>query len=322
MQNPNLDKRGYEGRLASIHEGFKYVAEGTEGWGLLHSYIGDAHRAQARGIESPRFLWRKASACYKTALQILTPEHFPEHHLTVLEKLIAVLYLLQETDEVKFLQREGSTLIERLQSDPKCSPKRQKILQAKQATFTQISVDLALELRDKIEAFTLAEHGKNTCLRWMLAIDQPPPIIYDQVQSWIPRTTAMLYWHISPNRLTTFVILPNTYEPIVVPAPFNLTPDAPEDRSPALSQIIAWEKWLTQWNDDYQSYTAEKGVTQRDHPWRTRMSDRLCALKDILNISAIEELLLQQSITQLILVPHRDLHCFPLHTFFTLPCTY
>ena len=81
------------------------------------------------------------------------------------------------------------------------------------------------------------------------------------------------------------------------------------------------ETWLKEWNQDYQLYNTRRDEPQRDHPWRIKMNDRLDALGQILNISAIVDLLTPK-ITELILVPHRDLHRFPLHAFFNLPCTY
>ncbi len=235
-----------------------------------------------------------------------------------MQDLISVLYTLGETDEAKALNRDGNDLIRQLLSDPKCSPKRQRSLQSKQSTFDQISVDLAIQARNKIEALKIAEHGKNTCLRWMLNINEPPPVTYHQIQHWLPPATALLYWHLSPSALTTFVILPGHDEPIVVPAPIHESNDRPD----IFNQLITWETWLEEWNKDYQSYSTTKDQTQSDHSWRTCMGDRLTALRKILNIRAIEDLLKKYSLTQLILIPHRDLHRFPLHSFFDLPCTY
>ncbi|GAB4375221.1 MAG: hypothetical protein Kow00121_20660 [Elainellaceae cyanobacterium] len=319
----------YEGRLDSIKQGFKYVTEGTEGWGLLYFYLGNAHRDQARRVESPRSLWRDAETSYKVALEILTSEQFPEHHLNVLQDLIGVLSALRETDEAQTLQRQGSDLLRRLLSDPTRSPKQQRSLLSKQSIFDQVSVDIAAQMGDVIKALQLAEHGKNTCLRWMLEINEPPEITYADIQHWLPPTTALLYWHLSPSTITTFVILPGQDRPQLIPAPISLpTPyaptlqtDEPDQRPTPLKQLLAWENWLKEWNQDYQLYINKENQTQRDYSWRTHMIDRLDAIRQILNISAIEDLL-NPHITQLILVPHRDLHRLPLHTFFNLPCTY
>jgi tetratricopeptide (TPR) repeat protein len=50
-QNPLLNQRGYEGKLASYEEGLKYCHQDThpEGWGELHQAIGNAHYFQGRG---------------------------------------------------------------------------------------------------------------------------------------------------------------------------------------------------------------------------------------------------------------------------------
>lgn len=328
MYSPELEKRGHEGRLASIRQGFKYIERGTEGWGLLHSYLGNAYRDRARRIELPYRFWRKASSSYKTALKTLTPDRFPESHLDVLRNLIGVLFALNEIDEAQTLQRDGSDLLRRLLSDPTCSPKQQQSLLSKQSSFDQISVDLAVQAGDSAAALQLAEHGKNTCLRWMLEIDEPPRITYTDVQQWLPSTTALVYWHLSPNALTTFVILPGHDRPLSISAPILLLTnctsepqtDQTDERPDTVKQLLAWETWLDEWNQDYQSYSSEKNL-QHSHSWRTRMSDRLDTLQQILNISAIQDCL-PPSVTQLVLVPHRDLHRFPVHTFFHLPSTY
>jgi len=329
MQNPTLDQRGYEGRLASLQEGFRYVAQDTEGWALLHYSIGDAHQFQARISVSPRPFWRKAATSYKTALRILTPDRFLEHHLDVRRDLVRVLYALQETDEAQLLQRDGSDLLRRLLCDSKPSSRQQRDLLIQQANFEQISVDLAVQAGDNAKAFELAEHGKNTCLRWMLGLDEVIPVTYTETQRWLPQETAILYWHLSHSTVTTFIILPGQEQPLVVPAPDNLVinhapspEDEPDTRSVILKQLLAWEAWIREWNQDYQSYSSKKDRAQSEHSWRTSLRERLDALRQILNLDAIADLLKDHAITQLILVPHRALHRFPLHAFFPLPCTY
>ncbi|BAZ21135.1 protein prenyltransferase, alpha subunit [Kalymmatonema gypsitolerans NIES-4073] len=73
-QNPSLNQRGYEGRLASYEEGLKYCHQHShpEGWGKLHQYTGKAHYFRGRGDSRPRSYWHKAVNSYNQALTTLT----------------------------------------------------------------------------------------------------------------------------------------------------------------------------------------------------------------------------------------------------------
>ena len=248
MQNLDLDKRGYEGRLASVQEGFSYFPEENYERAFLHIYLGNAHRDQARRSASPRFLWWKAATSYKNALQILTPDRSPLSYLDVLEDLISVLLRLEETDEALALQRDGSDLLMRLLSSTLPRQEEQS-LPFKQLIFDQVSVDVMVQAESPIEALQLAEHGKNTYLQWMLEIDNPPEVTYTEIQEWLPPTTALVYWHLSPSALTTFVILPGydrpktTPPPISISAPYaaTLDTDKPDQRPTTLDLLREWQ---------------------------------------------------------------------------------
>jgi hypothetical protein len=104
----------------------------------------------------------------------------------------------------------------RMLADPKRTERQKRQLALKSAAFAQLSVDLTLQSGDISGALTLAETGKNTCLRWLLGYDELPSVDYSQIQQLLTPTTAAIYWHLSPSALTTFVILPNATAPIVV----------------------------------------------------------------------------------------------------------
>ncbi|NER32143.1 MAG: CHAT domain-containing protein [Symploca sp. SIO1C4] len=100
-----------------------------------------------------------------------------------------------------------------------------------------------------------------------------------------------------------------------------------EQHFASLQQILAWEKWLGQWNQQYQDYGNPKSKKdyhdKKYYPWRSEMEDSLKSLTEILNIPAIAKYLQTYPIDNLILIPHRDLHRFPLHYLFdNFTCTY
>jgi CHAT domain-containing protein len=302
----------YDKAINSCREGLAHVERVVEpkGWANLNDYLGTLYYLQAQ--------WMKAANSFKNALQVFTSEHFPYKYLDSLEMLVECLYRLGVTNEAQILEQDGSDLLRRLLSQLNVSPVRERFLRSKQATFNQLSVDLTVQSGDSVKAMELAEHGKNTFLRWMLGFNEPPFVSYSQIQSWLPSTTAIIYWHLSPIALTTFLILPGHDRPLLISTIDNTESD---ERPVTLKQLTAWETWIDEWNEDYQLYSVQKNSIQSNHPWRDRMIERFKQLQQILNISSIKDQL-PPSITQLILVPHRDLHRLPLHAFFNLPSTY
>ncbi|MEQ9623550.1 tetratricopeptide repeat protein [Coleofasciculus chthonoplastes] len=337
LTNPQLNLRGYEGEIASFQAPLdKTIRRDThpEGWGVLHHQTGRAHYFQGQQSAKPYSFWRKAETSYKTALQTLKPPEFEELHLEVLQDLIRVLLNLGEIEEARELQRRGADLLKRLLADPKRTTPQKQQLALKSALFNQLTVDLAIQSGDISGALTLAETGKNTCLRWFLGYEEVPELDYRQIQRLLTPTTAAIYWHLSPSALTTFVIVPDDLQ--VVLTQRNAEENAEErrgfielndQRSESLQHVLAWEKWLTEWNQRYQAYGSSKekanGTEKKQHPWRLQMVESFQKLRAILNISGIIEHLQNQPIENLILIPHRDLHRFPLHYFFpNYTCTY
>ncbi|NES24536.1 MAG: CHAT domain-containing protein, partial [Symploca sp. SIO3E6] len=433
--NPQLNQRGYEGKLASFQaELDKAICRDThpEGWGFLHHQIGRAHYFRGREDINASSFWRKAEASYKRALQTLNPPEFEELHLEVLQDLIRVLLELRDIEKAQQLQRQGADLLRKMLAAPQRTEYQKQKLALKSAVFDQLTVDLALQSGDILGALTLAERGKNTCLRWLLGREQDfeqdcgdgerdfEQDFWDfrdfqdserdcgdgerdfeqdfrdfrdfqdserdcgdrkrdcerdcgdgerdgyamgslrQLDIVADSNSAAIYWHLSPSTLTTFVILPGASVPIVVES--QIVPDHNEQRSPSLRQFLAWEKWLSKWNEQYQAYGNPKADVPKadvpkadvpkanvgakhlgdmssvqpkisnpnaspsesfNHSWCTQMEGNLAELRTILNIDAIAQYLENHQIEHLILIPHRDLHRLPLHYFFdNFPCTY
>ncbi len=341
--NPQLNWRGYQGALASYQaELDKAIRRDTDpqGWGKLHYAIGKEHYSQGRQNANPSSFWRKAEDSYNTALQALKPPNFEELHLEVLQDLIWVLLDLREIQKAQQLQREGTSLLQRMLDDPNRTQRKKRQLALKFAGFNQLTVDIAIQGGNIAGALTLAETGKNTCLRWLLDIDEIPAIDYAQIQQLLTTTTAAIYWHLSPASLTTFVIFAGASAPILIPSSNNLVEadshalqlglDQSDQRGSSVQQLLAWESWLRDWNQAYGNYASSKDKQRsavvgdkQQHPWRTQMQAKFEHLQQILNIRAIAQELQSQGIQHLILIPHRDLHRFPLHLFFdNLSCSY
>ncbi|MBD3558068.1 CHAT domain-containing protein, partial [Planktothrix sp. FACHB-1355] len=161
-----------------------------------------------------------------------------------------------------------------------------------------------------IEALETAEAGKNACLSWLLYAysDEIASPNYAEIQQLLQPTTAIVYWHLSPAALTTFIIK------------HGETPQTLETRflgeTGFLEQRLdKFEKWVKDWNQQYADYgKGKESETETTSDWRDNLPEKLRQLKEILDIPKIESTL--TGITHLILIPHRDLHRFPLHSLF------
>jgi CHAT domain-containing protein len=115
------------------------------------------------------------------------------------------------------------------------------------------------------------------------------PIQFNQIQNLIDDNTAILEWYITDDRFQAFIITRQSEHPIVWRS-------SPKDRE-------ALRDWASEYLNDY---------SQEKYEWRQQLASRLQRLADVLHL---DEILLHISPTcnQLILIPHRFLHLFPLH---------
>ena len=337
-----LNERGYQGALNSYwvelgetsqDEPKKAICKDThpEGWGELHKAIAQTHYDEGCRQPSPAYYWGQAESHFKRALETLQPPAFEDLYLEVLKKLIQVLLDLGEYQEAQVLQQKGRDFIARWLQDPDRSEAEKQKLGLKLGQFAQLTVDLTIRAKDIPGALQQAEFAKNVCLRWLLGIGEAPEVSFPQMQPLLASGVAAIYWHLSPAAITTFLLLPGADAPILIP-PVESNDSETDKRSPQLQQVLQWENWLSWWNQQYESYGSGKDKTdpaqnltawRRTHPWRTRLSDKLTELGQILNVEAIHQQLQAHTIENLILIPHRDLHRLPLHLFFeAYPCHY
>ncbi|QLE55188.1 tetratricopeptide repeat protein [Nostoc sp. TCL26-01] len=321
--NPDLQQAGYEGKLASYQEGLKHIRPDThpEGWGRLHLAIGNTYYEQGKQNSTSRNYWRKAVSEYNQALLTLTSTDFSQLHIEVLQSLVKALLGLGQTTQAQELHQRGCNLLQQLLSEANRSEESKKQLALKFAGLGQLAVDIAVEYGDLVEAWEIAEQGKNSCLTWLLLEwnTDIPSLNYRSVQKLLNPHTAIIYWHLSPVALHTFIIKDQAPSPILVFTPIqdlgtnNATPLQDLPLPEATRRLIAFENWLENWQQTYQEYRSQiqDQQSKSHHPWRVQMESQLLHLKNILEIETIQQEL--EGITQLILVPHRDLFRLPLH---------
>ncbi|WP_371416770.1 tetratricopeptide repeat protein [Dolichospermum sp. UHCC 0259] len=295
--NPALNLGGYEGKLASYQEGLKHLRPDThpEGWGRLHIAVGNTYYEQGKKATAPRDYWHHAMSEYQFALSTLTPEDFPDLHLEILQLLVKVLVCLGETTAAQELQKWGIELLQQLLTQPTRSDENKKQLVLKFTGLGQLAVDLAVNTGDLVEAWEIAEQGKNNCLQWLIPDlnYQIQSGNYHVIQKLLNPSTAIIYWHISPAALHTFIIKDQAPSPILLLTPIQDIETIPE----GVRRLIEFEQWLADWQ---QSATLSK----------------LLQLQNILNISTIIQEL--EGVETIILIPHRDLYKLPLHSLFNL----
>ena len=292
-----------------------------EGCGELHRKKGRTLYTHGEEQPNPFPDWFKAKDSYEQALKFLSFERFPQRHLQVLQELLQVCSTLGDKSALQRRLEEATQRLEQLIA--KSETKGNKIsLARKFAAFNQMRVDLRLQSNDEnkeIAALELAEQRKNTCLAWLQENWDYKPLqfTYEDMQRLLNPKTAAIYWHISPNAITTFIIKYNQSPVVLSPANFLQNSSQQESNFTHLEQLQSFQSWMEEWKQTYQDYcqgdyTSE---TKETAPWRENIEYMLLnELRDILEINRLREYL--TDVEQLILVPHKELHLLPLDYLF------
>ncbi|MDB9507056.1 tetratricopeptide repeat protein [Microcystis aeruginosa CS-338/01] len=290
-----------EPHIFALREALPHLIQGSPPWGQIYRYLGEAYLEHSRYKENASPYWREAIRHYQIALPILSEKDFPEDHLEILQGLIRAHLSLQEIPEARFYQQQGRHLFTRLRAQKRDKP----AFEAKFSSFSHLEIDLLIEENQPLDAIEQAEFYKNRCLTWILDSWQENATSpdYATIQSLTGPNKAIIYWYLSEDNLTTFIITPEA-DPVIV---------EPEQRRQPARQF---RTWLTEWDKQYRDYASKKETeNKQNHPWRLSLNSRFAQLKRILQIDKILEPL-PVSVDSLILIPHRDLHRFPLHTLF------
>jgi tetratricopeptide (TPR) repeat protein/CHAT domain-containing protein len=322
-ENPQLNRRGLDGKLATYAESIYHVNSETfpEGIGRLYLGLGNAYYERGRHYSFIHDDWSQAIEFYNRALQTLTPETFPELNLEVLQGIVVVLLGFGDVQQAQQFHIAANNLLQTLIAQPHRSYIEKKDLQLRFVGLAQLAVDVAAQSGDLVEALEFAEYSRNICWELMLSgsNQQNSPPRYSTIQKLLNSKTAIAYWFITPCGLRSFVIKYSHPEPILVFTPVFNVEGTNEDPVPeAIERLVLLEDWITEWDLNYQDFsnTTETLENLNHHSWYAGMEQQLANLRDILNICAIEQEL--EGIEQLILIPHRDLCRFPIHTLFQI----
>jgi tetratricopeptide (TPR) repeat protein/CHAT domain-containing protein len=303
--------KGYQAEIDAYNEAFKHIHSDThpEGWGYLQHKIGRTHYQEGKKQSlnyqhDHQDYYGQAIISYKAALTTLTSKQFPKLRLETLIDTAKAHLAQKHPSAARECQTEALTIwLELIDAQP--TPQGKKRLYLEYSYLLRTQVDLSILDGEPIRALETAEFDKNKHLEWFLysqaqqgqaaslllaEIDQMRLNVvglqYPQMRQLLSQQQAIVYWHLSPDNLTTFILHPHQ------PNPQILTNSSQQLRN-----------WL-------KTYDTDKLDTAN---WQE--------LGNILQISEINRHL--DGIEHLILIPHRDLHRLPLHTYWqNLTTTY
>jgi tetratricopeptide (TPR) repeat protein/CHAT domain-containing protein len=303
---------GYQAEIKAYQAAFQHIHSETqpEGWGILQLQIGRTYYDEGNNqllnyrSNNPHLYYGQALTSYHNALITLTREQFPQLRLETLIDTAKAHLAQKNPSAARDCQTEALTLwLELIDAQP--SPQGKKRLYLEYNHLLRTQVDLSILDGDPIRALEIAEFDKNKHLEWFLYAQEQQGqtaslllkeieqlrlnvvgLQYQHMRQLLAPNQAIIYWHLSPDHLTTFILHPRK------PNPQILTNSSQQLRN-----------WL-------KDYDTDKLDTAK-----------LAELSNILQISEINHHL--DGIEHLILIPHRDLHRLPLHTYWqNLTTTY
>ncbi len=319
---------GYQPQINALDRAFNYIQPEIypEGWGFLQNRIGRTHYQEGKDRLfnhrcDPQSYYDYAFISYQKALQIINIPSLAKLRLETLIDIAKVYLAKRNTLAAHQCKTEALDILrDLLNAQPTFEGKKR--LQIEYSSLRQLDVDLFVASGDNIRAIEAAELDKNNRLTWLLSALSEPTISpeYARMQQLLATTspaevTSILYWHLSPDNLTTFILTLADSQPLVW-----------ESNRRAQAQELA--KWIKKWDTQYREYGSKKPVAaqpsgnsevaqsrKEDLSWHKNLPDVLARLRQILEIDRICAQL-PATLTHLILIPHGDLHRFPLHTFF------
>lgn len=315
-----LYEQNYKAALDQWDQGIEALESQNKdpyGRGKLYYRKGQTQYHEGRRQPNPFPEWVMARNSYLKALEYITQNEFPEDHLEILQAFLRVCYHLDGPFASQQILQQGTEILVRMLQNPSLTQTQKIALESRFAGFKQLQVDMLVQ-QDPAQALELAEAYKNRQLG-RLRNDWTHQPTYAQIQTLLTPNTAIIYWHLSPAALTTFVLRQNQ-PPQILQSTLQMLDQVqnPElrDYPPATYQLRRLEEWIRQWGQSYQQYQDFESENAQFLPWRKNMEPMLyIQLRKILEINRLGQEYLQD-VDQLILIPHRDLHFLPLHAVF------
>jgi CHAT domain-containing protein len=269
-------------------------------------------------------LWSDAIAGYDAAIQAVeqscewasseaTRQELRQNDIDVYTKIVqACVNANQIENAIEYIERSKARTLVELLANRHLSPKGdvppallnqlqqlKRELPAKRqllATAQTLNSDAAQPLRQEVSEL---QSQLQQVLEEIQHIDPSyqltqfvRPISFTEIRDLLDERTAILLWYITSERFFTFVI---THQ-----SPPYVWQSSADD-------LAELEQWRENYLNDYNGIKREKNPQ-----WQTQLPSRLEQLSAILHL---EEILthVPEQCKQLILIPHRYLHLFPVH---------
>ncbi|MGB0562839.1 MAG: tetratricopeptide repeat protein [Spirulinaceae cyanobacterium] len=276
----------------------------------LYRYLGLACVQQAPQSPDPSARLKAAIAHYQSALDALQDVTGLEHdYLHLLEQLIVLYTRLGNPLGSQNYLKIALLILNQLLLAATTGAQKLQLLNQFQGLY-QLKVDQLAQSPKPLhhaQALELAEERNSLRLQAHLDPDwngQPSPTLtYAQMQGLVDAQTAIVYWHLSPVSITVFVVLSD--RPLIV-----ITSNY--EQRLALQQT--WSQW--QANSDSADISSRSSEAQRQ--WREQLSGILANLVNQLGLEPILSRL-PETVTRLILVPHKLLVALPIAAVFNAP---
>jgi tetratricopeptide (TPR) repeat protein len=330
LQHQMGRSRYFRGQLATGSNGTT-----TDEWGQRHN---------------ARYFYGQAVNSYQEALTVITAESsdlsFPlrqksteniELHLEIVADLINVLLELGRNQEAREYHQQGFNILRGLINQVWAQQKyhetalpqplleegglRVKRLQLKHILYYRFAFDFAAqaaaqaatENQDWSNALVAAELDKNIPLTWLLShlpdLEEISPS-FAEIQTLVDRSTALVYWYYSSHSFVIFILTENKLTALPLPA----------SSLKQLEQLISsWQRYYQNNSNDppKTSETPENNNNKNNNNSWQKLPDYVQGIANVLQIPQITQTLGQISqISQLILIPHRELHRLPLEAAF------
>jgi tetratricopeptide (TPR) repeat protein len=266
----------YPAETNAYYEAFQYIKPDIDpyGWSILKNKIGFTHYEEGKKQMfkyqgDPQHYYNLALTNYKEALQTIR-EEFPKLRLDTLIDTAKVSLAQDNKDAAHQYKTEAFHILrDLLNAQP---PEGKKRLQIEYHSLRQLDVDLFIASGDNINALVAAEQEKNNRLTWLLSALAETTISpsYDKMRQLLGiksvstklnirgldraitlplsknSSTGIVYWHLSPDNLTTFILTANDSQPLVWES----------DRRQQAQQLA---KWIKEWDTQYRDYGSKNG---------------------------------------------------------------
>lgn len=250
-----LHTQGVEAGIAIWNQGIQSLwcdaDEYALGCGSLHQRKGDIQAQQAWQQPSPEGMWKAAKLSYLKALDLLDFPTFPHQHLTIWQSLLQVRFHLQETASIHAMLLEGAIKLQTLKQDAKLSPEQKRQLDDKFSGFQQMQVDWLVQQNQSKEAILWAERCKDRALGdWRFGPDYDSiQLQYPDLQSLLNPQRAVIYWHLSPAHLYTFILKSN-HDPVLFYSepPGSQTANQQDIATSPMGQYCRLQLWQKNWD--------------------------------------------------------------------------